>query len=62
MVSQAINALPEGFQYQSANQKKLRETVKKKDGVSSVKGAKTLVVTNITSDTYDNEVERYWVC
>ncbi len=36
-------------------------TYNKKDGVSSVKGApkvKTLAVTNITSDTDDNEVEK----
>ncbi len=53
MISQAINGLPEGFQYQSTYQKKLRVTGNKKDGISIVKGAtvKTLAVTNIISDT-----------
>ncbi len=61
MVSQAINGLPEGFQYQSAYQKNLRVTGNKVDGVSNIKDApkvKTLAVTNTTSDTYDKEFEQ----
>ena len=61
MVSQAISSLPEDFQLPSAHKKKLRVMGKKKNNESSVKGApkvKTLAVTNITSDTEDDQVEK----